>query len=58
MVRRPKPVASASRASATIEADSTVRKTVVRLIASFQIIDQAFSRSSPPRTCGHGWPRS
>jgi hypothetical protein len=44
VVRRPKPVASASRASATIEADSTVRKSVVRLIASFQISDRVPSR--------------
>ena len=41
---RPKPVALASRESATIEADSTVRKTVVRLIASFQIIDRVPSK--------------
>ena len=40
----PKPVASASSANAMIEADSTVRKTVARLIASFQISDRAASR--------------
>ena len=40
----PKPVASATRASATIEADSTLRKTVARLIASFQSSDRDASR--------------
>src|SRR5512132_3318617 len=40
----PKPVASASSASAMIAADSTVRKTVARLIASFQISDLVASR--------------
>src|SRR5688500_5579207 len=40
----PKPVASASRASAMIEADSTVRKTVARLMASFQISDRVARR--------------
>ena len=40
----PNPVASASSASAMVEADSTVRKTVARLCASFQISDRAASR--------------
>src|SRR5215204_1063901 len=40
----PKPVASASSASAMTEADSTVRKTVARLIASFQRSDRVPSR--------------
>src|SRR6266545_6833755 len=40
----PKPVASASSASAMIAADSTVRNTVARLIASFQISDLVPSR--------------
>src|SRR4029453_3581907 len=40
----PKPGASASRASAMIAADSTVRKTVARLSASFQISDRVASR--------------
>ena len=44
VVWAPKPVASASSASAMIEADSTVRKTVARLCASFQISDRAASR--------------
>jgi hypothetical protein len=40
----PNPVASASRASAMVEADSTLRKTVARLCASFQISDREASR--------------
>jgi hypothetical protein len=40
----PKPVASASSASAMVAADSTLRKTVARLIASFQISDRDASR--------------
>jgi hypothetical protein len=40
----PKPVASASSASTMIDADSTVRKTVARLIASLQINDRVPSR--------------
>ena len=40
----PNPVASASSASAMVEADSTLRKTVARLWASFQISDRAASR--------------
>src|SRR5918996_6265418 len=40
----PNPVASASRASAMIDADNTVRKTVARLIASFQINDRVAIR--------------
>src|SRR6266545_4897918 len=44
VVRDPKPVASASSASAMIEADSTVRKTVARFNASLQINDRVPSR--------------
>jgi hypothetical protein len=44
VVWAPKPVASASSARAMIEADSTVRKTVARLWASFQISDRAAIR--------------
>jgi hypothetical protein len=44
LVCGPKPVASASSASAMVEADSTLRKTVARLCASFQISDRAASR--------------
>ena len=40
----PKPVASATSASAMIEADSTVRKTAARLSASLQISDRAAIR--------------
>src|SRR5919106_6411508 len=40
----PKPVASARKASAMIDADNTVRKTVARLIASFQINDRVAIR--------------
>ena len=40
----PNPVASAARARAMIDADSTVRKIEVRLIASFQISDLQPSR--------------
>jgi hypothetical protein len=40
----PKPVASAGSASAMIEAESTVRKRVARLIASFQIKVRAASK--------------
>jgi hypothetical protein len=44
VVRDPNPVASAARASATMDADSTVRKMVVRLIASLQTSDRDPSR--------------
>jgi hypothetical protein len=44
VVWAPKPVASASSASAMVAADRTLRKTVARLIASFQISDRAASR--------------
>jgi hypothetical protein len=40
----PKPVALASRASATMAADSTLRKIVVRLIASVHSSDRVPSR--------------
>src|SRR5918996_889021 len=44
VVSLPKPVASATNATAMIEADNTVRKTVARLWASFQINDLAESK--------------
>ena len=44
VVCSPKPLASASSATAMIEAESTVRKTAARLMASFQIKDRDASR--------------
>ena len=56
----PNPVASASSASAMVEADSTVRKTVARLRSSFQISDRAASRlqcsvARIAAACGPKW---
>jgi hypothetical protein len=44
VVSGPNPVASASSANEMIVAESTVRNTVARLIASFQINDRVPSR--------------
>ncbi|GFJ81945.1 hypothetical protein Phou_061250 [Phytohabitans houttuyneae] len=52
----PKPVASASKASAMIEADSTVRKTVARLWASLQISDRAESKLQRTSYVPTRWP--
>src|SRR5262245_60792943 len=58
LVWAPNPVASASSANAMIAADSTVRNTLARLIASFQISDRVASRlqCSVARICAADGP--